>query len=100
MQKMKKFLAVLTAGVLCAGVLPVMQVNLPQMSITASAETADGLSYQLINDDTEVAITGCDDDMTSVTIPSEIEGKPVTTIAERALSSKSKLLKVTLPDSF
>mgnify|MGYP006888920280 CR=1 FL=1 len=49
MQKMKKFLAVLTAGVLCAGALPVMQVNLPQMSITASAETADGLSYQLIN---------------------------------------------------
>ena len=25
MQKMKKFLAVLTAGVLCAGALPVMQ---------------------------------------------------------------------------
>ena len=82
---MKKFLAVLTAGVLCAGALPVMQVNLPQMSITASAETADGLSYQLINDDTEVAITGCDGDMTSVTVPSEIEGKPVTQINSLSL---------------
>ena len=98
MKKIGKILAALTAATLCVGALPAVQVALPRVSIAASAESADGLTYQLINDSTEVAITGCDD-VTSVTVPSEIEGKPVTTIAERALSSKSKLLKVTLPDS-
>lgn len=98
MKKIGKILAALTAATLCVGALPAVQVALPRVSIAASAESADGLTYQLINDSTEVAITGCDD-VTSVIVPSEIEGKPVTTIAERALSSKSKLLKVTLPDS-
>ena len=98
MKKIGKILAALTAATLCVGALPAVQIALPRVSIAASAESADGLTYQLINDSTEVAITGCDD-VTSVTVPSEIEGKPVTTIAERALSSKSKLLKVTLPDS-
>ncbi len=75
MKKIGKILAALTAVTLCVGALPAVQVALPRVSIAASAESADGLTYQLINDSTEVAITGCDD-VTSVIVPSEIEGKP------------------------
>ena len=99
MKKIGKILAALTAVTLCVGALPAVQVALPRVSIAASAESADGLTYQLINNSTEVAITGCDDDVTIATIPSEIEGKPVTKISSYAFSSKSKLVKVTIPDS-
>ena len=98
LKKIGKILAALTAATLCVGALPAVQVALPQVSVVASAESADGLTYQLINDSTEVAITGCDD-VTSVIVPSEIEGKPVTKISSYAFSSKSKLVKVTIPDS-
>ena len=86
MKKIRTFLAALTAMTMCVGAVPVAQVHLPQVSVVASAESADGLTYQLINNSTEVAITGCDDDVTIATIPSEIEGKPVTKISSYAFS--------------
>ena len=104
MKKIRTFLAALTAVTMCVGAVPVAQVHLPQVSVVASAESADGLTYKLINNGTEISITGYDTDMTSVTIPAEIEGKPVTTIGQYAFSTiqyakESKLLKVMIPDS-
>ena len=90
MKKIEKILAALTAATLCVGALPAVQIALPRVSIAASAESADGLTYQLINDSTEVAITGCDDDVTIATIPSEIEGKPVTKISSYAFTALPK----------
>ena len=74
MKKIRTFLAALTAVTMCVGAVPVAQVHLPQVSVVASAESADGLTYKLINNGTEISITGYDTDMTSVTIPAEIEG--------------------------
>ena len=49
MKKIRTFLAALTAVTMCVGAVPVAQVHLPQVSITASAEdlTYDNLTYRI-----------------------------------------------------
>ena len=50
--------------------------------------------------DTDVWITGCNDpDATDITIPSTIDGKPVTTIKQNAFKGNTKLRKIKLPDT-
>lgn len=60
MKKIRTFLAALTAVTMCVGAVPVAQVHLPQVSITASAEdlTYDNLTYRIEGDETKtVTIT-------------------------------------------
>ena len=97
MRKIKKFLAVLTAGVMCAGALPLAAVSLP-----VSAEdylTYGDLSY-LVNSDNTVTITDCDESASGeLEIPAEIDGKPVTEVDNFTFSDCTSLSEIVIPDS-
>ncbi len=68
------------------------------LNITVSAEDSlDYLSYEII--DGEVTITDCEKTITSVIIPSEIEGCPVTSIGDYAFYYCTSLTSVEIPDS-
>ena len=102
MKKIRTFLAALTAVTMCVGAVPVAQVHLPQVSVVASAEdlTYDNLTYEIVSDETKtVTITGCDQNATTIEVPAEIEGVPVTKIGPQAFRSCYNLVKATLPDS-
>ena len=59
--------------------------------------TEDGLNYKVFDD--YVRLMGCDQSVTEVVIPAEIEGKPVTEIGDNAFSYCDSLTSVTIPDS-
>ena len=102
MKKIRTFLAALTAVTMCVGAVPVAQVHLPQVSITASAEdlTYDNLTYRIEGDETKtVTITGCDKNAISIDIPAEIDGLPVTKIGTYAFQSHENLVKAIFPSS-
>ncbi len=61
-----------------------------------SLVTESGLYYEIING--EITITDCDDTLTDIVIPSEIDGIPVTTIGERAFEWKSQLHTVVISE--
>ncbi|MDE6501637.1 MAG: leucine-rich repeat protein [Ruminococcus sp.] len=73
--------------------------SIPDSVIATSAETLQygSLSYEVLDND-NITITGFDDSVTEVEIPSEIDGKPVTAIGANAFLSK-KIKSVTIPDS-
>jgi len=54
--------------------------------------------YTYLEDGT-IEITGCDPQATSIIVPEEIHGVPVTSIGENAFSDRSYLISVVLPDS-
>jgi hypothetical protein len=65
---------------------------------TASAAVQGDVSYSLADD--QVTITGCDGACpASLTIPSSIEGSPVTKIGSHAFYFQTTLNSITLPDS-
>ena len=102
MKKIRTFLAALTAVTMCVGAVPVAQVHLPQVSVVASAEdlTYDNLTYEIEGTETKtVTITGCDKNATTIEVPAEIEGMPVTKIGNRAFQDCPNLSKVTISDS-
>ena len=101
MKRMKKFLAGMIAGVMCAGALPVAAVSLPEMALSVSAEdlTYGSLSYDEDIDGT-IEITYYDgNDSGKLEIPAEIGGKPVTKIAANAFSGSENLSEIVIPDS-
>ncbi|MCM1505815.1 MAG: leucine-rich repeat protein [Ruminococcus flavefaciens] len=65
--------------------------------ITASAGTYGAFEYNIKNG--EAIITGFDNSVKDVIIPSEIEGLPVTSIGEFTFNGCSGLTSVTIPDS-
>lgn len=65
--------------------------------ITASADTYEYLTYKIINGG--VTITGFDESVKDVIIPSEIEGLPVTSIGHHAFYECSGITSVTIPNS-
>ncbi|MGN0633021.1 MAG: leucine-rich repeat protein [Oscillospiraceae bacterium] len=67
-------------------------------AISASAETYGDFEYSALDDGT-VEITKYTGSGTSVTIPSEVKGKKVTSIGEYAFSFCNRLTSVTIPDS-
>ena len=62
------------------------------------AETYGDYEYSLINDGTEVKITGYSGLDTDIVIPSEIDGKPVTCIGASAFWNCSGLTSIDLPE--
>lgn len=65
--------------------------------LNVSAETYGDLTYRITEE--QVVITDCNHSVTTVTIPSEINGYPVTTIADSAFKHCSKLSSVIIPGS-
>ena len=96
---MKRFVSVVAAAVMLAG----SAAYLPQNTLTVHAKERKygQLKYEYINDDAEIAITGCDMDMGGVEliIPSNIDGLPVTQIGNEAFRFCEELKAVTIPDS-
>ena len=67
-------------------------------SITASAQEYGDFEYELLDDGT-VEITGYTGSTETLEIPSEIDGKSVTTIGDYAFWDCDSLTSVTIPDS-
>ena len=66
-------------------------------AVSVSAQTYGVLTYTLI--DGTVTITDCNQTSTEVTIPSEIDGYPVTAIGDYAFSLCCDISRVFIPDS-
>ena len=58
--------------------------------------TGGTVTYKVLEDET-VAITGCEDTVTEIVIPDEIDGKTVTTIAGEAFRYNETLVYVKFP---
>lgn len=88
---------------IAASLLTAYPASLPKViepyeicSVAASEGKTEYLTYQLYTDHAE--ITECDQAAVSVSIPSSIEGKPVTVIGVGAFSGCTSLKEVTIPD--
>ncbi len=68
-----------------------------QNFMAESAKTSTGYVYQ-VNSDKTITITGYEGTNTNLTIPSTIDGKKVTTIAEKAFYENKKLQKVVISE--
>lgn len=73
------------------------------ISITAlgipnvSADVNGDLTYKI--SDGQIEITGCSESAVKITIPSEIDGIPVTTVGDSSFGGCTNLAKVTIPES-
>ncbi|MGN1403998.1 MAG: leucine-rich repeat domain-containing protein, partial [Ruminococcus sp.] len=100
MKTWKRVCAVMLAGLISAAGLPQLNTVMPEGKMVASAETTGtygDLTYTAY--DSCVYITDCDTSATSVEIPEEIDGLPVTRIDDNAFEDCTLLTSVTLPDS-
>lgn len=99
MQLWKKLCTFLTAGMLALSVSPAAISAVPEICAAAAENTSTygELKYTLTSD--RAIITSCEKSAVSVTIPEEIEGKPVLQIAENAFYSRTELTDVTIPDT-
>ena len=66
-------------------------------AVNASAATYGNLTYKVSGN--TIVITGCNKNAANVVIPSEIDGKAVTSIGYRAFIDCSSLTSITIPDS-
>ncbi len=90
-------LTIATALSLCA--VPFQTQNIINSVMAEDSDyltTESGLYYKINND--EIIITGCDDKLKDITIPSEIDGLPVTAIGESAFTWKSQLNSVVISE--
>ncbi len=94
--KIQKIAAAFTACALLLGAAPCLPA-VQDAALIASAETYGVLTYT--STETEITITDCDASATSVTIPSEIDGLPVTAIANSAIRDCTALTSVSIPGS-
>lgn len=78
---------------------PIVTIAVGGLAGTASAAESGNFQYSYINDGTAVEITSFNGTGVSVVIPSIIEGKPVTSIGERAFGNCTALTTVTIPNS-
>ena len=99
MQLWKKLCTLLTSGMLALSVSPAAISAVPEICAAAAENTSTygKLKYTLTSD--RAIITSCEKSAVSVTIPEEIEGKPVLQIAENAFYSRTELTDVTIPDT-
>ena len=82
----------LTAIIMIVGLVGVMP------AVSAGAETSRDFDYEVLEDGT-VEITGYTGNATELTIPSEIEGKSVTSIGDYAFNDCYSLERVAIPSS-
>ncbi len=74
-------------------------IMLISVNKNAKAATYGKLTYK-VQDDGTIIITGCDRDVSgNLTIPSEIDGRKVTSIGDWAFYNRSSLTDITIPDS-
>lgn len=93
--KITKFMRVL----LCLLCLLLALAALPVSAvIVRTGVTPDGISYE-IDENSQVTVTGYTGGSSSLTIPSYIEGCPVTKTGLNAFVKNEKLKSVTLPDT-
>ena len=67
------------------------------LGTSASAKTYGKLYYEVNGG--EITITDCNTSVTTVEIPSEIDGYPVTTIGDYAFADCYDLINIIIPDS-
>ena len=98
--KLRKRLLSLALSAVCAASITLCGVPV------ASAETGtyEALTYEKIDEDNNgtddyVEITDCDTSVTSVEIPAEIDGLPVTSIGKVAFCWCESLASITIPNS-
>lgn len=84
----KAFFAVISASVLAFQ---------PCFAVSYAAEADFSLKYE-INDE-QVSVTGCTGSVSTLSIPSEIDGLPVTSVAENAFAGNADIISCTIPDS-
>ena len=98
-QLLKKIGSIALSLLMTAGAGAVMSTAvIPQTSLTAYAETFGDYEYTILNDGT-VAIEHYNGSEASVSIPSTIDGKIVTSIGNGAFYECTSLTSVTIPDS-
>ena len=88
----------IVCGALClavSGVLPsALPVTIPDSTVTVNAEEYNGIEYT--TEDGEITVTGCTKYLTSVKIPSSINGKKVTKIGDNAFADCIGLKSITI----
>lgn len=109
MRLWKKAIAAMTAGVLCVGSVGMtgLQGVLESVGTVLSAsayvpslyDKVYGDLYYSVTDDGEIEILGCNEDVVSVEIPAEIDGRPVTSIGGSGFSGCKSLTGIIIPSS-
>lgn len=89
----KKIYAALTACLMLGSMAAVMPVSADSVE-----GTYNGLTYENY-DNSYIVITDCDDTLTAVEVPAEIDGVEVTEIGSSAFAYCSDLTSVTLPET-
>ena len=93
----KRAAAVMVAITLCMGIPAYFPA---QLTTPLSVQAADTLQYEnltyQVTSAGNITITGCDASAEAVTIPAEIDGKPVARIGERAFFCAKNLTSVTI----
>ena len=92
---MKRTVSLLLALVICLSVCNLVSVS-TGAETAATIGTIMGVTYKIEND--EVTITGCNKYLSDIDIPADIDGYPVTAIAEEAFYDCVALSNITLPE--
>ena len=100
--KMKKLLATALAFTLTFAAFSIPAVEndsciADKLAVSASAETYEDYEYETM-DDGNVMITDYNGDSETITIPSAIDGKEVTSIGKHAFENCSSLKSITIPN--
>ena len=100
---MKSFVKKLTGAMLILALALVFE-TIP-VSVSAAGETASLMAETLTEGDLQytvssgkVTVSGCSEGVTALVIPAEIDGMPVTAIADRAFADHAELASLTLPE--
>ena len=80
-------------------VLTMLCAFVPAVQVSAYGIKYGDYLYYKVNDDNTVTITDCDENATSVAIPSAIDGKSVTSIGDSAFFGCRSLTSISLPSS-
>jgi len=73
-------------------------ITLPNLTAYASEDNS-GAVYKISDDNTHIVIIGYAEEFPQITIPSEIEGLPVTEIAKNAFTNNVDLYSIVIPDT-